>query len=64
MEQTVGFGGLEWDSGFPWTVLPVPWYSRIGWTVGFGGLEWDSGFPRTILPVPWYSGIGQGAHPT
>jgi len=21
--RTVGFGGLEWDSGFPWTVPPI-----------------------------------------
>jgi len=51
MEQTVGFGGPEWDSGFRWTILPVPWYSGIRQTVGFGGPEWDSGFPWTVLPV-------------
>ena len=50
--RTVGFGGPEWDSGFPWTVPPYPtWYSGIGRTIGFGGLQWDSGFPWTVPPI-------------
>ena len=30
-------GPLRRDSGLPWTVPPVPWYSGIGRTVGYGG---------------------------
>ena len=30
-------GALRWDSGLPWTVPAVPWYSGIGRTVGYGG---------------------------
>ena len=39
---TVGLDGqwdmepLSRDSGLPWTVPPVPWYSGIGRTVGYG----------------------------
>ena len=29
-------GALRWDSGLPWTVPAVPWYSGIGRTVGYG----------------------------
>lgn len=35
----LGFGGLVWESRFPWTVLSVPWYSGIGWMVGYGGTD-------------------------
>ena len=30
---------LRWNSEFAWTVPPVPWYNRIGWTVGYGGSD-------------------------
>ena len=61
---TMGYDGqwdmgvLRWDSGLPWTVPPVPWYSGIGqWDMG--ALRWDCGLPWTVPPDPWYSGIGQ-----
>ena len=43
---TIGFGGPEWDSGFPWTVPPV--LHGTGQTVGLGlhlgkgGIQLDS----------------------
>ena len=47
---------LRWDSGLPWTVPPVPWYSGIGRTVGHGGPQegqWTPMDSPTCPMVQW-----------
>ena len=49
-------GVLRWDSGLPWTVPPVPWYSGIGQTVGYGGPQvgqWTPMDSPTCPMVQW-----------
>ena len=43
-------GVLRWDSGLPWTVPPVSWYSGIGRTAGQAWSEGGmfSGHPMDI----------------
>ena len=58
-------GTLRWDSGFPWTVPPVHWYSGIGQTVGYGVPQvgqWTPMDSPTCPMVQWDrtdSGIGR-----
>ena len=47
---------LSRDSGLPWTVLPVPWYSGIGRTVGYGAPkqgQWTPMDSATHPMVQW-----------
>ena len=45
-----------WDSGLPWTVPPVPWYSGIGRTVGYEARQvgqWTPMDSPTCPMVQW-----------
>ena len=52
----MGYGPLSRDSGLPWTVPPVPWYSGLGRTVGYGSPkqgQWTPMDSPTCPMVQW-----------